>query len=159
MYRQECEDWIGLELRGGTMIAERPILHSVMNEVRRLSVQEQIDLLEKIAGLVRSVVPSEPRRSILRIERAGRRDLAGCTRPRVCGTGAWGMEWVVQGDNCFWKMVCLDFGDWGLERSSEWNSLSEKKVQIAERLRAIIKRKKEIGKLGFFRRNGIAEYR
>lgn len=53
------------------MIAERPTVHSLMNEVRRLTAQEQIDLLEKIAGLLRAAVPAEPRRSILELKGLG----------------------------------------------------------------------------------------
>lgn len=53
------------------MIAEKPTVHRVMDEVRRLTTQEQLDLIEAIAALVRTALPAQPTRSVLELTGLG----------------------------------------------------------------------------------------
>lgn len=53
------------------MIAEQPTVYRVMNEIRRLTPQEQLDLLEEIAALLRAALPVQSTRSILELKGLG----------------------------------------------------------------------------------------
>ena len=53
------------------MIADRPTVHGVLNEIRRLTTQEQLDLIEEITSLLRSVLPAQRTRSILELKGLG----------------------------------------------------------------------------------------
>lgn len=53
------------------MIAEQPTVYGVMSEIRRLTPQEQLDLLEEIAALLRAALPMQPTRSILELKGLG----------------------------------------------------------------------------------------
>ncbi len=53
------------------MIAEQPTVYRVMTEIRRLTPQEQLDLLEEIAALLRAALPVHPTRNILELQGLG----------------------------------------------------------------------------------------
>lgn len=53
------------------MIAERPSVSGAMSEIRRLTPQEQLDLLEEIASLLRASLPVRPTHSILELKGLG----------------------------------------------------------------------------------------
>lgn len=53
------------------MIAEQPTVYGVMSAIRRLTLQEQLDLLEEIAALLRAALPVQPTRSILELKGLG----------------------------------------------------------------------------------------
>ncbi|MCC7163358.1 MAG: hypothetical protein IT331_12760 [Anaerolineae bacterium] len=86
------------------MIAEKPTVHRLMDEVRRLTTQEQLDLIEAIAALVRTALPPQPTRSVLELG-IGRSRLARRARPGLCGTGACDMGWV---EDLFGYTIALD---------------------------------------------------
>lgn len=54
------------------MIGERPTVHTVLNEIRLLSAQEQLDLIDEITILLRSVLTTPPTRSILELSGLGK---------------------------------------------------------------------------------------
>jgi hypothetical protein len=56
---------------GWEMNADKPTVQSVLTQVRRLTMQEQLDLLEKIAVIVRDILPSRPTHSVLELEGLG----------------------------------------------------------------------------------------
>lgn len=53
------------------MLAEQPTVFRVMSEIRQLTPQEQLDLLEGITLLLRSALPSQPKHSILELKGLG----------------------------------------------------------------------------------------
>lgn len=53
------------------MIAEKPTVSRVLESVRALTPQEQLDLLEQIAALLRAALPPQPMHSILELEGLG----------------------------------------------------------------------------------------
>lgn len=53
------------------MIAATPTYHRMMDEIRRLSAQEQLDLLEGITALLRSALPPQPKHNLLELEGLG----------------------------------------------------------------------------------------
>ena len=55
------------------MITDKPTVAQVLQNVRALGVQEQLDLLEQIAALLRASLPARPPHSILELEGLGAR--------------------------------------------------------------------------------------
>lgn len=53
------------------MITDQPTFQRVMNEIRHLSTQEQLDLIEEITVLLRATLPSQFTHSILELEGLG----------------------------------------------------------------------------------------
>ena len=53
------------------MITAKPKIEKVLESIRELSPQEQLDLLERIAGLLRASLPPQPKHSILELEGLG----------------------------------------------------------------------------------------
>ena len=53
------------------MVAEKQDVARVLESIRALSPQEQLDLLEQIAVLLRASLPVEPKHSILELEGLG----------------------------------------------------------------------------------------
>lgn len=53
------------------MITEKPQMAQVLQIIRVLSPQEQLDLLEQIAALLRASLPPQPARSVLELEGLG----------------------------------------------------------------------------------------
>lgn len=53
------------------MITEKPKMEQVLQIIRVLSPQEQLDLLEQIAALLRASLPPQPTHSILELEGLG----------------------------------------------------------------------------------------
>jgi hypothetical protein len=53
------------------MIVEKPTVARVLESVRALTPQEQLDLLEQIAALLRAALPPQPMHSILELEGLG----------------------------------------------------------------------------------------
>ncbi len=53
------------------MIADKPQVAQVLESIRTLSPQEQLDLLEQIAALLRSSLPARPMHSVLELEGLG----------------------------------------------------------------------------------------
>jgi len=53
------------------MIATRPTVPQVLQSIRTLDPQEQLDLLEQIAALLRAALPPQPMHSILELEGLG----------------------------------------------------------------------------------------
>lgn len=53
------------------MIAEKPTVEQVLDDIRRLTVQEQLDLLGEFAVLLRDGLPTDRTRSILELEGLG----------------------------------------------------------------------------------------
>jgi hypothetical protein len=53
------------------MIVEKPKIAQVLQTIRLLSPQEQLDLLEQIATLLRASLPPQPTHSILELEGLG----------------------------------------------------------------------------------------
>ena len=53
------------------MITEKPRVAQVLESIRSLSPQEQLDLLEQIAVLLRTSLPVKPKHSILELEGLG----------------------------------------------------------------------------------------
>jgi hypothetical protein len=53
------------------MIVERPNVSRLLESVRQLNPQEQLELLEQIAVLLRATLPPEPLHSILELEGLG----------------------------------------------------------------------------------------
>jgi hypothetical protein len=53
------------------MITDKPTVTQVLQNVRALSPQEQLDLLEQIAALLRASLPPQPAHSILELEGLG----------------------------------------------------------------------------------------
>ncbi len=55
------------------MITEKPTVSQVLQNIRAMGVQEQLDLLERIAVLVRDSLPATTPHSIMELEGLGAR--------------------------------------------------------------------------------------